>query len=1305
MGPQGKELGASSAGAEGASSLDETEASGLGSMLVEGAEGVADDLWDAGPDENSYGVFMPKRVGVYLERFAALAARLHTERGERAAYVAVQEEAEWARTTEEGLQQRALTQDSTAAILLRRYRAALGILGDLLAQGWAWRYRDHRLELAPPDFTSTPKSNEEILRQKDAIRASMHAERVAQLRSPSTRRFIDDMERPRKKGSTEYSVLNLVADGVALAEQLKEATRFSGEGRDEYLAGCVQPYLQMAEGEDRCSETGFRLIDIWRYFRYFWSLPYFSTPGRNIFYLVRDRARRFHPVIGIAALGNSFVQLRDRDERIGWTIDAFLKRFGGLHESHADQERQAEAANSLRDAIESALAQVDTRGLLTDRECANPTEKVISRLLNRARSSAERRIENLRTHDRELRTQRERPKRTRPLDPSQTMLLGARKSTSAVDRSVEDLYDRKRAEELADLLHAKFQFAAAGIHDDPAAALRTLLSREDGRRAAATALRAIKKTHIGSSMMDIIICGAIPPYSHVLGGKLVAMLLTSSEVRLHYRNKYAEAASEIASKMKGERVSRAADLVFLGTTSLYHAGSSQYNRVRIPASIVGGVGQTSYEKLGHTRGFGSVHFSEPTRVLLETIAREDKGATLITRTFGEGVNPKLRQVREGLSCIGLDHSHFLQHRCRRIIYGVALAGNASEYLRGEAAKPAYYFPGKTKKEATACTDAISRFWATRWLSSRLNTEGVLGRVALTTDRELRMSLVADRGLGSSLAPPDQERARRVSNHAAGKFDAAKALPLAPPPSAGPLGVAFVQKLYNSESCYADRLTPEQLDAIHIRTPLEDFVLSALRERKDVVLTGNPGDGKTHLLMRLQKTLDAMKVDVHLDATAEESYEALIEKWNSARRKKRPFCLAINEWPLMELTRGFKTQFQPLSDIQEQIEGGIVYEDAKQTRANVVVVDLNNRNVVEAHVFKQLVSTLIDDRFYPECSTCPARSICDVPKARHALQRDRVRERLFSLLELVAKRGHHITVRDLQGFLAYLITGGRSCEQLIASAHTPSPYYELVFRGESDLFDSLRETFDPARVTHPTYDEALWTGTLSAKDWADPTTGTSLPPSAAPTDKIEAMRGAKRRFFFEHAAGADLLRMLPQDERKFYEILDAAPEHSERVIRELVRLVNRFFDPRCEIDTAVRLWTRHSYDARWSPAYVSVRSVPALDLVLRVPKLNPRAEGAFGYQADHVVLAAEPQHREVASLLVDLTLIKALLDAQRGLPIALRPAEVLKRLDMFFDQLGAAYKSEQKIEDVHIKNFETGAEMHFKVDRQKRKYMA
>ena len=43
-------------------------------------------------------------------------------------------------------------------------------------------------------------------------------------------------------------------------------------------------------------------------------------------------------------------------------------------------------------------------------------------------------------------------------------------------------------------------------------------------------LRRIKQQAIAENVMEIITCGAVSPYQQLLGGKLVAMLMTSPQV-------------------------------------------------------------------------------------------------------------------------------------------------------------------------------------------------------------------------------------------------------------------------------------------------------------------------------------------------------------------------------------------------------------------------------------------------------------------------------------------------------------------------------------------------------------------------------------------------------------------------------------------------------------------------------------------------------------------------------------------------------------------------------------------------------
>lgn len=85
------------------------------------------------------------------------------------------------------------------------------------------------------------------------------------------------------------------------------------------------------------------------------------------------------------------------------------------------------------------------------------------------------------------------------------------KSPNWKQEAQSNLFKRKRAAELAKLLSAKHTFnSITGI--DNVERLSLLLSSDRGRKAIHTALIANRKCKIGSNMMDIIVCGAIPPY-------------------------------------------------------------------------------------------------------------------------------------------------------------------------------------------------------------------------------------------------------------------------------------------------------------------------------------------------------------------------------------------------------------------------------------------------------------------------------------------------------------------------------------------------------------------------------------------------------------------------------------------------------------------------------------------------------------------------------------------------------------------------------------------------------------------------
>ena len=74
--------------------------------------------------------------------------------------------------------------------------------------------------------------------------------------------------------------------------------------------------------------------------------------------------------------------------------------------------------------------------------------------------------------------------------------------------------------------------------------------------------------------MDAYVVGAVPPYSQLIGGKLVAALMASTEVKRVYERKYLGRQAVISEKKHRAR------LVLLTTTSAL-GRSSLYNRLSL----------------------------------------------------------------------------------------------------------------------------------------------------------------------------------------------------------------------------------------------------------------------------------------------------------------------------------------------------------------------------------------------------------------------------------------------------------------------------------------------------------------------------------------------------------------------------------------------------------------------------------------------------------------------------------------------------------------------------------------------------
>ncbi|MEC0183041.1 DUF4338 domain-containing protein [Paenibacillus peoriae] len=557
-----------------------------------------------------------------------------------------------------------------------RFRSLLLLFRDLFSQGWELTFRDGIANIYHP---ITPDNVE----TKQWYREALLRERNKQLENDSIKKFIFRMEKERKYNGKKVSIRNLISPVDELLS-----------GIQEWKADAIKPYLQIVQSRsDRDEKTGFKLLDIWRYFRLTWTLPHKPTPGRNIFVLVRDSAQEYHPIIGIAALGNSIVQITCRDNEIGWTLEGLRERMNTMDDITARQ-----IINSLTQSLVKSISGIEVRDLLDEEVDLSNAEEYANTLSVFLRGVGNR-------------------------------AAAPRITSNSEDVNWNDIcqspfYKVKRAKALLNIFKAQTFFNNFNVNE-PLKALQQLVMTSRGRSALSTALQSNKKEKVGANMMDIIVCGAVPPYNFLLGGKLTSMLMLSPELIQAYQKKYKNQISVIASAMKGEPVVKPAHLVFLGTTSLYETGSSQYNRVTIPEYALNGsepMYKIGFESLGITKGFGTVYISDETVEAFSELTTKLYGRRIVNNTFGEGTSPRMRLIRAGLDALGLPSDHLLNHNFKRIVYGVRLADNAYEYLRGEEDEPRYYL---SQDEPHQMTEAICEFWRKRWLSMRIKNNDVM----------------------------------------------------------------------------------------------------------------------------------------------------------------------------------------------------------------------------------------------------------------------------------------------------------------------------------------------------------------------------------------------------------------------------------------------------------------------------------------------------------------------------------------------------------------------------------------------------
>ena len=512
-----------------------------------------------------------------------------------------------------------------------------------------------------------------------------------------------------------------------------------------------------------------------------------------------------------------------------------------------------------------------------------------------------------------------------------------------------------------------------------------------------------------------------------------------------------------------------------------------------------------------------------------------------------------------------------------------------------------------------------------------------------------------------------------------------------------MGLQFIRDFYRGTSAYADHVDEELLSYIHLTTKLDAAIINAAEAGKDIVLTGNPGDGKTHIIRMLKTKLEQLPTPaaVELDASTL-SNDQIYKAWCSAKETHAPFVIAINAAVLYSVYKAFP-DFEPIQEAYTQMVHSVVFHEEDSESRNLVVFDLSKREALTGEILKQAISKMTAEDHYKECKNCPLYSSCVVNKNRRLLNNALFQERLSIILQRVSLQGYHATLRELQSFIVYLIFGNRSCKQLNQTAgNSQFDLVNLIYSGKGNLFAAINRAIDPVNISHPVWDERILLNDIDPSSWVE---GYEVPAEAIAYDNETLFNLRKRQFFFFNLYGDELLTILDDDATRFQNFLN---QDSGKIIKELISKLNSFFGNANGSNTKFQIWSGHRYNNEPRKVLISAGTIKKSEFSVGRPSLLKSMQAGIDMTSNYIRL--EKKESPDIFLKVDYEMYLLMNEAERGVPVLFMESDLVKKVWRFIEQL----QSFEEIDDedtveVGLLDVQNKRTVMVSVDREDKKY--
>lgn len=199
------------------------------------------------------------------------------------------------------------------------------------------------------------------------------------------------------------------------------------------------------------------------------------------------------------------------------------------------------------------------------------------------------------------------------------------------------------------------------------------------------------------NVMDAFVVGAVPPYTYLLGGKLIFSLIGAAEVGDLFAERYRNTTGIISGQRKSPRLAVVTVTSALGRSSIY-------NRLRLRDPDDASKWLVDLAPIGWTNGYGHFQVGDVLFMRLRRLLVDRGHAYANGHQYGDGPNWRMRVARVALAELGLN-SDLQRHGIERQVYALPLAQNFREFLCRRESEPILSRP----TASTIASAAIERW--------------------------------------------------------------------------------------------------------------------------------------------------------------------------------------------------------------------------------------------------------------------------------------------------------------------------------------------------------------------------------------------------------------------------------------------------------------------------------------------------------------------------------------------------------------------------------------------------------------------